>query len=89
MGYQLGHIILAFLHDDLTTADAQCDDFIGVLQEGFGKKDYGDLFPVIDVEVPTDKSLAVETVVNWIDRFRKRFEKKTRRRIMLYTGLSM
>lgn len=72
--------------DDLTTADAQCDDFIQVLQEGFGNKDYGDLFPVIDVEVPTDKSLAVETVVNWIDRFRKRFEKKTRRRIMLYTG---
>ena len=72
--------------DDLTTADAQCDDFIEVLQEGFGKKDYGDSFPVIDVEVPTDKSLAVETVVNWIDRFRKRFEKKTRRRIMLYTG---
>ena len=61
--------------DDLTTADSQ-----------FGNKDYGDLFPVIDVEVPTDKSLAVETVVNWIDRFRKRFEKKTRRRIMLYTG---
>lgn len=72
--------------DDLTTADSQCDEFIRVLQEGFGNKDYGDLFPVIDVEVPTDKSLAVETVVNWIDRFRKRFEKKTRRRMMLYTG---
>ena len=42
---------------DLTTADSQCDDFINILQEGFGEKDYGDLFPVLDVETPTDNSL--------------------------------
>ena len=72
---------------DLTTADSQCDDFINILQEGFGEKDYGDLFPVLDVETPTDNSISTSALINWIDRFRKRFEKKTRRRLMLYTGV--
>lgn len=72
---------------DLTTADTQCDDFIGILQEGFGTGDYGDLFPVLDVETPIDKSISTSALIDWIDRFRKRFEKKTRRRLMLYTGV--
>lgn len=72
---------------DLTDADRQCDDFIIVLQRGFGEKDYGDLFPVLDIEVPIDNSISTKALVDWIDRFRKRFEKKTRRRLMLYTGL--
>lgn len=72
---------------DLTTADSQCDGFIDILQQGFGVKDYGDLFPVVDVEAPTDKSISTEALINWVDRFRKRFEKKTKRRLMLYTGL--
>jgi len=71
---------------DLTDADRQCDDFINILQDGFGSKDYGDLFPVIDVEAPLDKSISTKTLINWIDRFRKRFERKTRRRLMIYTG---
>lgn len=72
---------------DLTDADRQCDDFINVLQQGFGNRDYGDLFPVLDVETPVDKSISTTALINWIDRFRKRFERKTRRRLMLYTGL--
>ncbi|AOR24425.1 glycoside hydrolase family 25 protein [Clostridium taeniosporum] len=72
---------------DLTDADRQCDDFINLLQEGFGTKNYGDLFPVLDIEVPIDKSIPTKTLVQWIDRFRVRFERKTRRRLMLYTGL--
>lgn len=73
---------------DLTTADSQCDDFIAILQQAFGSKDYGDLFPVLDVEVPVDKTeISSTALINWIDRFRKRFEQKTRRRLMLYTGL--
>ena len=35
---------------DLTTADSQCDNFINTLQLGFGQGNYGDLFPVLDVE---------------------------------------
>lgn len=72
---------------DLTDADRQCDDFINVLQDGFGDKDYGDLFPVLDVETPIDKSITTKVLIDWIDRFRKRFERKTRRRLMLYTGV--
>lgn len=71
---------------DLTDADRQCDGFINTLQQGFGNKDYGDLFPVIDVEAPLDKSISTKALIDWIDRFRKRFEKNTRRRLMIYTG---
>ena len=71
---------------DLTDADRQCDDFINVLEQAFGPKDYGDLFPVIDIEAPLDKSISTKTLIDWIDRFRKRFESKTRRRLMIYTG---
>jgi GH25 family lysozyme M1 (1,4-beta-N-acetylmuramidase) len=73
---------------DLTDADRQCDDFINILEMGFGNKDYGDLFPVIDIEAPIDKSISTKTLIAWIDRFRKRFEKKTRRRLMIYTGIN-
>lgn len=72
---------------DLLTADEQCDYFIGTLEEGFGDKNYGDLYPVLDVEVPVDNKITTRALVDWIDRFRKRFEKKTRRRLMLYTGV--
>ena len=71
---------------DLTDADRQCDDFIGTLENGFGGKDYGDLFPVIDVETPFEPKIDTKVLIEWVDRFRKRFEKKTRRRLMLYTG---
>lgn len=86
-GIPVGAYHFAVPSNDLTTADAQCDDFIGILQEGFGRGDYGDLFPVVDVEVPTDKSISTTALVNWVDRFRKRFERATRRRLMLYTGV--
>ena len=72
---------------NLLSADSQCDDFINVLQKAFGNKNYGDLFPVIDVETPYNPKIDTDALLNWVDRFRKRFEKKTRRRLMLYTGL--
>lgn len=71
---------------DLNTADSQCDDFLAILQDAFGEKDYGDIFPALDVEAPTDQSISTEALINWVDRFRKRFEKKSRRRLILYTG---
>lgn len=72
---------------DLTDADRQCDDFINALQKGFGPKNYGELFPVLDVEVPIDNLISTSVLINWIQRFIKRFESKTRRKMMLYTGL--
>ena len=86
-GIPIGAYHFGVPSNDLTDADRQCDDFIQILQQAFGNKDYGDLFPVLDVETPVDKSISTETLIEWIDRFRKRFEKKTRRRLMLYTGL--
>ncbi|GAA0125922.1 hypothetical protein UT300019_18240 [Clostridium sp. CTA-19] len=71
---------------DLTTADSQCDDFIKLLQQAYGDGKYGELFPVIDIETPIDKSISTDALLDWVDRFRKRFEKKTRRVLMLYTG---
>ena len=81
-GIPVGAYHFALPSYDLTTADSQCDDFIDVLQQGFGTKDYGDLFPVLDVEAPTDNLMSTSALVEWIDRFRKRFEKATRRRLM-------
>lgn len=71
---------------DLTTADSQCDDFINLLQSGFGNKNYGDLFPVLDIESPVEKIISTQALTDWINRFKRRFESKTRRRLMLYTG---
>ncbi len=71
---------------DLTNADTQCDEFIDALEQAYGPKKYGDLFPVIDVEAPVDKSISTDILLDWVDRFRKRFERKTRRKLMLYTG---
>ncbi|GAA0083950.1 hypothetical protein UT300007_03890 [Clostridium sp. CTA-7] len=85
-GIPVGAYHYALPSYDLTTADSQCDDFINILQEGFGQKNYGDLFPVLDVEAPIDNKISTKALIDWIERFRKRFEKKTRRRLMLYTG---
>lgn len=86
-GIPVGAYHYAMPSYDLTTADKQCDDFINLLQQGFGDKNYGDLFPVLDVEAPIDNKISTKALVTWVDRFRKRFEKKTGRRLMLYTGL--
>lgn len=71
---------------DLETANQQCDDFIKILQEAFGEGNYGDIFPVIDIETPVDKSISTDALLDWVARFRDRFEYKTRRKIMIYTG---
>ena len=44
------------------------------------------MFPVIDIEAPLDQSISTDALLDWVDRFRKRFERKTRRKMMLYTG---
>lgn len=86
VGIATGAYHYALPSADFTTADQQCDDFINLLQQAYGTGNYGDLFPVVDVEAPVDKSISTDTLLDWVDRFRKRFEKKTRRKLMLYTG---
>jgi|GEM_PF-404957 len=86
VGIKTGGYHYAVPSYDLTTADAQCDAFIGVLRSAYGPNSYGDLFPVIDIEAPTDKSISTDALLNWVDRFRRRFERRTNRVLMLYTG---
>lgn len=87
VGIPVGAYHYALPSNDLTSADSQCDDFVDILQKGFGTGNFGDLFPVLDVEAPTEKTISTVTLLTWIERFKKRFEKKTRRKLMLYTGL--
>ena len=86
VGVKTGAYHYAVPSTDLTTADAQCDGFIDILQQAYGPGRYGDLFPVIDIEAPLDKSISTDALLDWVDRFRKRFERRTRRKMMLYTG---
>lgn len=86
VGIKTGAYHYAVPSTDLTTADSQCDSFINILQQAYGEGNYGDLFPVIDIEAPVDKSISTDALLDWVDRFRKRFERKTRRKMMLYTG---
>lgn len=71
---------------NLVTADSQCDDFINTLQSAYGKKNYGDLMPVLDIEEPINPKMNTDVLLKWIDRFRTRFQTKTRRRLMLYAS---
>lgn len=86
VGVKTGAYHYAVPSTDLSTADAQCDNFIDILQQAYGPGKYGDLFPVIDIEAPLDKSISTDALLDWVDRFRKRFERRTRRKMMLYTG---
>lgn len=86
-GIPVGAYHYAVPSTDLTTADSQCDSFIDILQGGFGEKNYGDLFPVVDVEAPIDPKMNTDALISWVLRFKERFERKTRRRLMIYTGL--
>ncbi|ENZ02587.1 glycoside hydrolase family 25 protein [Clostridium thermobutyricum] len=72
---------------DLSTADMQCDDFIDILQRAYGNKNYGPLMPVLDIEEPMNPNMNTDALLRWINRFRNRFESKTRRRLMLYASV--
>lgn len=85
-GIPVGAYHYALPNYDLRTAELQATDFANTLEAAFGENDYGDLFPVVDVETPIDRSIPTSVLLNWIDRFRKTFERLTRRRLMLYTG---
>ncbi len=85
-GIPVGGYHYALPTTSLAAAEVQADDFANALEQGFGEGDYGDLFPVLDVEEPLDDSLTTAQLVNWIDAFRRRFESVTRRRLMFYTG---
>lgn len=85
-GIPCGGYHYAIPSSDITTAITQSDNFRDVLYKAFGDENCGELYPVIDVEVPTDGSLSSTEIVNWIEAFSNRFFKTTKRKVMLYTG---
>lgn len=85
-GIPVGAYHFALPNYDLRTAELQATDFANTLEAAFGENDYGDIFPVVDVETPISPRLPTSVLLNWVDRFRKTFEKLTRRKLMIYTG---
>jgi GH25 family lysozyme M1 (1,4-beta-N-acetylmuramidase)/predicted secreted protein len=75
-------------------ADAQCDQFIEVLQQAYGVGDYGDLVPYVDVESwgadvpqkPMFYGMDGTKILAWVKRFRDRFNSVTKRKLGLYAG---
>lgn len=73
--------------------DAQCDQFISILQQAYGQGQYGDLIPMLDVEAwgsttpqgPMYYGVTGRQLIDWIKRFRDRFFNTTNRRLGLYT----
>lgn len=75
--------------------NAQCDQFIAVLEQAYGTGKYGDLIPFLDVEAwdttldpdkPMYYGLTGAMVLDWIKRFRDRFNTATKRKLGLYGG---
>lgn len=75
-------------------ADAQCDQFIAVLEQAYGVGDYGDLIPFLDIESwgadvpqkPMFYGMDAAKILAWVKRFRDRFNSITKRKLGLYAG---
>lgn len=72
---------------ELHTARQQAEQFIFSIQQGFGRGNFGRLYPVLDVEQPIDKSMSTRELLLWVTTFKNHFEFLTKRELMLYTGL--
>ena len=75
--------------------NAQCDQFIAILQQAYGTGKYGDLIPMLDIEAwdynvsplkPMYYGITGAMILDWIQRFRDRFFEKTNRRLGLYSS---
>jgi GH25 family lysozyme M1 (1,4-beta-N-acetylmuramidase)/predicted secreted protein len=75
-------------------SNAQCDQFIAGLQQGYGSGKFGDLIPFIDIEswgsvtpqYPMYYGITGDQLIDWIKNFRDRFYSKTNRRLGIYAG---
>lgn len=74
--------------------DAQCDQFISILQTAYGTGNYGDLVPILDVESwdstspqkPMYYGLTGSMLASWVAYFRDRFLTKTGRVLGFYSN---
>jgi phage minor structural protein len=70
----------------LADARAEADHFIEQLQQAFPTSDYGDLYPVLDLEEPSPIVGAwnATNLMDWANAFREQFESRTNKKLMLY-----
>ncbi len=74
--------------------DAQCDQFISILQQAYGTGKYGDLIPMLDCEAwgsttpqgPMYYGITARQLIDWVKRFRDRFFNTTNRRLGFYSN---
>jgi phage minor structural protein len=75
-----------------TRATDEANNFVTKMQVGLGGGEFGDIYPVVDVEFPSTPAIAndpVETrdLLNYVQTFRNRVEQVTGRTIMAYVGV--
>lgn len=80
--------------DNGAECDAQCDQFISILQQAYGQGQYGDLIPMLDCEAwgtttpqgPMYYGVTGDQLIDWVKRFRDRFFNTTNRRLGFYSN---
>lgn len=93
-GYYFATPTTPITSDGGAECDAQCDQFISILQQAYGTGDYGDCIPMLDVEAwgsttpqgPMYYGVTGDQLIDWVKRFRDRFFNTTNRRLGIYTG---
>jgi predicted secreted protein len=78
---------------DTSEIDAQCDQFIAVLELAYGTGHYGDFIPMLDIESwgtnfehPMDYGITGTKLADWVVHFKDRFFTKTKRRLGFYSN---
>lgn len=92
-GYYFAQPTLAITNGGDVQCDAQCDQFIAILQQAYGTAKFGDLVPMLDVESwgattpqhPMYDGLTGDQLIDWVKRFRDRFFSTTNRRLGFYS----
>lgn len=82
------HFARPDLNPTLGNALEEAWHFLETMQKGFA--DFGDLDPVLDLEVPyprDEKVIKPLFLLAWVETFRKFFAEQTGRTLMLYSGV--
>jgi lysozyme len=92
--YYFAHPSTAIETDGGAEAEAQANQFVDLLEQGYGSGNYGDLIPMVDIEpwgtvtpqYPMYYGITGPQLVAWIERFRDTFFARTNRRLGLYSS---
>lgn len=79
-----GFYFFARPKDTNNSAEAQADFLIETLENELGAGNYGELFPVLDLEILN--GYTIEEVLNWAEHFVTYFKEQTNRTVMIYAA---